>query len=70
MGTKAKILRKLKGRTITEVWLGEKFTYDWPTTCESDRNNNIPISIVLDNGALLLVYGQIHWESEKRTILK
>ena len=65
MGIKAKLQKKIVGRSISEVWLGENYTYDWPDMAESDRGSNVPITIKLDNGALLLVYGQVHWISEK-----
>lgn len=69
MGIKAKILKKIRGRSISEIWLGKGYTYDWPDMAESDRNQNIPITIILDNGAKLFIYGQIHWVSEKAKTL-
>lgn len=69
MGTHAQIEKQIKGRSIQEVWLGEEYVYDGPTTTESSRGGkNIPITIRLDNGALILVYGQIHWVSEKAKV--
>ena len=64
MGIEAKLLKKVKGRTISEMWLGENFTYDHPEMCESDSNQNIPITIVLNNGDMLFIYGQIHWQKK------
>ena len=56
---RAKILNEIINAKITDVLVNEDCRYDWDRLAESNRDLNHPITITLDNGEILEVFGMM-----------
>lgn len=64
MGERAKIYEEVMGARIKDIQMPDEFTYNTDRLAESSRDKNNTISIILDNGEVLLVGGYIKLSDE------
>jgi len=61
---KAKILNEVINAKIVDIMVPGDCTYNWERLVESSRVNSSPVTIVLDNGERLLLYGMMRLDDE------